>query len=106
MKVIELDRLTFAVTSTTKAGDTRHVDMGENEGHGICSCWRFTKHIRKALEDDIVKWRATKKKGDDYDPNPMFDCEHLALVRRFLSNKLVQAIRKAYPDDNSKGQMT
>lgn len=102
MKVLELgERLRYEVQSTTKAGENRLVDMGENEGAGQCSCWKFAKHIKTALEQDIARWRASgKSEPFTYLSSEMFECEHIRAVRRYLSNRLIQTIREAHPDDN------
>lgn len=94
------ERLRFEVQSLTKAEEKRLVDMSEFEGSGFCSCWKFAKTIRPALENQIVQWKSERHPEFSYEPDPTFECEHILAVRRHISNRLVQQVRKAYPDDN------
>lgn len=102
MQVIELDRLSFSVQATTKAGEDRLVDMTEYQGSGFCSCWFFANQIRGPLEDDIKQWRAKGGEPFTYVPNDRYQCDHIRAVRVFLSNRVVQAVRKQFPDDDQK----
>lgn len=100
MTIIELqERLRFQVNSTTLACSTRLVDLGEFEGSGMCSCWKFARQIRPQLEQHLGKW---KGKPGTYVPEARHQCEHLMAVRFHLANRLVQQVRLAYPDDNQK----
>lgn len=98
-KVIELnERLRFEVLSTTRAGDDRLVDMGQFEGNGECSCWTFCKQIRGPLDQHIIEWKADGGKPFTYQPADRYQCEHIKAVKSYLANRLVQQVRKQFPD--------
>lgn len=111
MRVIEIDRLRFHVISSTEAGTERLVDMGEFEGSGCCSCWFFARQIKPQMEHHILSWQTAfgvelPRKPGTYVPEERHECPHILAVKRYIANKLVQAIRLRYADDNSKGQAT
>ncbi len=100
----QTERLRFEVRSTTKADETRQVDMCENEGSGQCDCWMFRRMIEPQLQQSVADWRSKKPKPFTYEPEERHQCPHIRAVIRYLANVLVQATRKEFPDDNSKGQ--
>jgi hypothetical protein len=96
MTIQETGRLVFQVSSTTPGGDPRTVDMGKYRGSGQCDCWTFLNQIRKAVEAYLAEHRS---KPFDYVPIERHQCVHIQAVNRHLANRLVQEVRKAYPDD-------
>lgn len=94
MKVIEIDRLRFEVQSSTRAGESRFVDMAENRGYSKCDCFRWRKGIQPALDEYL------KDRDPSLPPEVLerFTCLHVECVRNYLALKLVQAVREQYPD--------
>ena len=101
----ETGRLVFRVKSTTRAGETRVVDLCELEGNGSCDCWVF-KGMRSVIEQDIKAWELNGGQPGTYEPREWLRCVHITACVHHVANRLVQQIRKAFPDDNSKGQAT
>lgn len=98
MEVIEIaERLRFEVKSTTRAGERRLVDMCQFNGNGECSCWLFAKQIRPQLEEHLKNFHGNEFQ---YIPEDRHQCDHIKAVNHYLANRLVQQVRKAYPDHN------
>lgn len=88
----ETGRLTFEVRSSQK--DSRYtVDMSENSGCGKCDCWHWKKQIGPSMAAHTTPATLTAESK--------WDCPHIAAVRFYISDKLIQVIRQKYPDFTS-----
>ena len=60
--------------------------------------------MKRPLEEDAAKWLAAGGDPFGYTPHIRYQCIHIQSCLSHVANRLIQTVRRAYPDDNTQSK--